>query len=157
MKNLCLFYLLIVFIAVESCNKSPKESSSPAEVDKIVQVNCYTAIYDKDTINLKTNTLEDGTISGTMEMKFIDMPIKVGTIAGKFRGDTLFADYTFHQGDNEKVTFKNPMALLKNGEKLILGNGQIETYLGASYFAKGKPIDFENVKFKFTTVACAKK
>jgi hypothetical protein len=45
---------------------------------------------------------------------------------------------------------------LKSGDKLILGNGQIETYLGASYFAKGKPIDFENVKFKFTAVDCTK-
>jgi hypothetical protein len=46
---------------------------------------------------------------------------------------------------------------LKRGEDLILGDGKIETYLGASYFAKGKPIDFDNVKFKFTTVDCVEK
>ena len=49
------------------------------------------------------------------------------------------------------------MALLKKGNELILGNGKIETYLGASYFAKGQPIDFENVKYKFATVDCVDK
>ena len=85
------------------------------------------------------------------------MPTKLGQIVGEFRGDTLFASYTFIQGANEKKTFKNPMAFLKNGNELILGNGKIEFSLGASYFAKGEPIDFERVKYKFTTVDCAEK
>ena len=90
-----------------------------------------------------------------MEMKLLNMPIKIGKIVGEFRGDTLFVDYTFIQGQNEKVVFKNPMALLKKGEELVLGNGEIQTYLGKSYFAKGKPIDFENVKYKFSPEDCA--
>lgn len=49
------------------------------------------------------------------------------------------------------------MALLKRGNELILGNGKIETYLGRSYFAKDTPIDFEKVKYKFTTVDCVEK
>ena len=39
----------------------------------------------------------------------------------------------------------------------ILGNGKIETSMGASYFVKGVPIDFERVKYKFTAVDCAAK
>ena len=46
------------------------------------------------------------------------------------------------------------MAFLKRGSELILGNGEIETTMGASYFVKGKPIDFDNVKYKFTVVDC---
>lgn len=48
------------------------------------------------------------------------------------------------------------MAFLKRGNELILGNGKIQTTLGASYLVKGT-IDFERVKFKFTTVDCIDK
>jgi hypothetical protein len=50
-----------------------------------------------------------------------------------------------------------PNGFFKNGNELILGNGKIEFSLGASYFAKGEPIDFESVKYKFTTVECLEK
>ncbi len=156
MKNLSLFCFLLICICLESCNKNSKNVDNQV-VEKPLSVLCYQALYETDTIDLKINTFKNGKILGDMEMKFLNMPIKVGKIAGESRGDTLFADYTFIQGANDKVTFKNPIALLKTGKKLILGNGQIETYLGASYFAKGKPIDFENVKFKFAAVDCAKK
>ncbi|PRZ22098.1 hypothetical protein BC624_10799 [Flavobacterium granuli] len=43
------------------------------------------------------------------------------------------------------------MAFLKRGNELILGNGKVQNTLCASYFVKGT-IDFERVKFKFTTV-----
>lgn len=157
MKNLGLFCLLLACVGLQSCNKNQKDADAQVLAEKPVSVQCYKALYEKDTIELKINTLNGGKISGDMQMKFLDMPIKVGKIAGEFRGDTLFAAYTFIQGTNDKVTFKNPIALLKRGEDLILGDGKIETYLGASYFAKGKPIDFDNVKFKFTTVDCVEK
>jgi hypothetical protein len=157
MKNLGSFCLLFVCIGLQSCNKNQKNVEDQASVEKPVSVQCYKAVYEKDTVDLKINTLKSGKISGEMEMKFLDMPIKTGTIAGELKGDTLFANYSFIQGGNDKVTFKNPIAILKRGEELILGNGQIETYLGNSYFVKGKPIDFDNVKFKFTTVDCIKK
>jgi hypothetical protein len=157
MKNLGLSCLLFVCAGLVSCNKNQKEANAPSLAEKPISVQCYKALYEKDTVELKINTLKSGKISGEMEMKFLDMPIKTGTIAGELRGDTLFADYSFIQGTNDKVTFKNPIAILKRGEELILGNGQIETYLGSSYFAKGKPIDFDNVKFKFTSVDCIEK
>jgi hypothetical protein len=156
MKNLGLFCLLLTCIGFQSCNKNQKAAEATL-VDKPVSVQCYKALYEKDTIDLKVNTLKDGKISGNMEMKVVDMPVKLGKIAGEFRGDTLFVAYTFIQGANDKVTFKNPMAFLKRGNQLILGNGEIETTMGASYFVKGKPIDFDNVKYKFTTVDCVKK
>jgi hypothetical protein len=103
------------------------------------------------------NTLRNGKITGNMVMKFFNMPKKVGKIAGEFNGDTLFASYTFIQGTDEKITYKNPMAFLKRGDELILGNGKIQTTMGASYFVKDSPIDFERVKFKFSTVDCVAK
>jgi hypothetical protein len=158
MKNLGLFCVLLVCIALGSCkkNESPKNVKA-ARDEKPVSVACYKALYEKDTIELKINTLKDGKITGNMVMKIVDTPKKQGEITGEFRGDTLFADYSFTEGTNGKVTYKNPLALLKKGNELILGNGKIETYLGVSYFAKGEPIDFDRVKYKFTSVDCVDK
>jgi hypothetical protein len=160
MKNLGLFFLLLTCIGFESCKKdqSPKDvDATKAQAEKPISTACYKALYENDTIDLTINTLKNGKINGDMVMKIENMPNKVGKIAGEFRGDTLFADYSFIQGTNAKVTFKNPMAFLKHDNQLILGSGKIETYLGRSYFVKGTPIDFEKVKYKFTTVDCVNK
>ncbi len=152
--------MILAFIGLESCKKN--ESQNDPEANKVVvetpvSVACYKALYESDTINLKINTLKYGKISGDMTMKLVDMPEKVGKIAGEFRGDTLFVDYTFIQGSNERKTFKNPMAMLKRDNKLILGNGKIETYMGRSYFVKNQPIDFESVKYIFKSIDCVDK
>lgn len=159
MKKVTLFCMFLTCIAFVSCNKnqSQKTIEDQALAEKPVSVQCYIALYEKDTIDLKVNTLKNGKITGTMDMKLLNMPIKFGKISGEFRGDTLFADYTFIQGTNDKVIFKNPMAFLKSGNTLILGNGKIITYLGVSSFAKGEPIDFENVKYKFNQTDCLEK
>ena len=142
-------------IGLESCNKNKKDVDALAE--KPVSVQCYKALYEKDTIDLKINSLENGKITGDMVMKVFEKAEKVGKITGEFKGDTLFADYSFTLVANDKVTYKNPIALLKRGNELILGNGKIETYLGASYFVKGTPIDFDSVKYKFSAVDCIEK
>jgi len=156
MKNLGLFCLLLAFIGLESCNKKPKDVDVKALSEKPTSVQCYKALYEQDTLDLKVNTLKNGKVTGELVMKVLNKAKKVGKIAGEFRGDTLFVDYSFISG-LDKAIYKNPMALLKRGNELILGNGKIETYLGTSYFAKGKPIDFDNVKYKFTPVDCVDK
>ncbi|WP_269222854.1 MULTISPECIES: hypothetical protein [Flavobacterium] len=158
MKKLGLFCLLLVCIGLQNCKKkeTPKDIETiKAGDEKPISVTCYKALYEQDTIDLKMNTLKNGKINGDMVMKIIDMPEKSGKITGEFHGDTLFVDYTFIQGTNDKKVFKNPMALLKKDNQLILGSGKIETYLGRSYFVKDTPIDFEKVKYKFSTVECA--
>lgn len=155
MKNLVLVCLLLVCSIIVSCKK--EESKKVVIAEKPISVACYKALYETDTLELKINTLKDGKITGDMVMKIIDLPKKDGKITGEFRGDTLFIDYSFFQGTKKEIIFKNPMALLKKGNELILGNGKIETYLGRSYFAKGTPIDFDRVKYKFTTVDCVDK
>jgi hypothetical protein len=158
MKNLGLFSLLIASQLFISCKKDQSDSSLDKKLTEevVVSVQCYRALYEKDSVELKINILKEGKISGDMVMKVYNMPIKNGTIAGEFRGDTLFVDYSFIEGKNEKTTFKNPMAMLKKGNELNLGSGKIETYLGKSYFVKGTPIEFEKVKYKFTEVDCLK-
>ncbi|WP_140485775.1 hypothetical protein [Flavobacterium sp. GSA192] len=158
MKNLGLCCLLLAAIGFQSCkDEKANDAKATAKAEKPISVNCYRAFYENDTIDLKINTLKDGKISGNMVMKMYAMSEKVGTIEGEFRGDTLYADYSFTQGKNDKAIFKNPLAILKRGDTLVLGNGKIETYLGRSYFAKGEPIDFDRVKYKFLAADCVDK
>lgn len=159
MKTPVLFCLLFACIGFQSCKKNQNEKvvkTNQVQAEKPISVQCYKSLYEQDTIELKINTLKNGKITGDMVMKFFKKPKKVGKIAGEFSGDTLFTSYTFFQGTDQKLTYKNPMAFLKRGNELILGNGEIQTTMGASYFIKGT-LDFERVKFKFTTVDCPAK
>lgn len=154
MKKLSQLGLLLICIGFTSCNNKEKAANKLENAEKPTAVQCYQSIYENDSINLKINSFKGGKVTGNMVMKISNMADKVGQIAGEFRGDTLFVDYSFIEGKNEKSNFKNPLALLKRGDELILGNGKIETYLGRSYFKKGEPIDFDNVRYKFTAVDC---
>jgi hypothetical protein len=152
MKNLSLISLLVTCMILVSCKKEKGEAVTNDE--NLISEVCYKAIYEQDTLDLKINALQDGTLTGSMEMIVFNKPKKIGGISGEFRGDTLFTSYTYYEEGNESKTYKNPMAFLKQGDQIILGNGETEYALGGSYFIEGKPIDFENVKYKFTTVDC---
>ena len=158
MKNLGLFCLLLTCIGLESCKNNQSEKILEAKkAEEPVSTQCYRSLYEQDTLDLKINTFKNGKIRGNMEMVTSNMPKKVGEINGEFRGDTLFASYTFTQGGYTGKTYKNPMAFLKRENQLILGNGKIATTMGASYFIKGEPIDFERVRYKFSAVDCVTK
>jgi len=153
MKNLVFFCVVLVCFGFESCKKTNEIDASKLQAEKPISTQCYQALFEKDTINLELNTLKNGKITGNMVMIFENMPKKNGEIVGEFHGDTLFVSYTFVQGANDKH-YKNPMAFLKQGNGLILGNGKITHAMGAYYIDKATPIDFERVKYKFTNVDC---
>ncbi|OCB70227.1 hypothetical protein [Flavobacterium crassostreae] len=157
MKKSFVTYLLLSSAIFVSCKNKESDAVPEAKLPQepqTVTASCYKAIYQKDTLDLQLNQANNGTVSGDMVMAIENMPKKVGTLSGKFHGDTLFASYTFIQGGYQKKTYKNPMAFLKRADTLILGNGQIQTTMGASYFVKGSPIDFDTVKYNFTAVDC---
>jgi hypothetical protein len=160
MKNIGIICLLFTLIGLQGCKKNQEQQvvdESQIEAEKLTSDQCYKALYEKDTLNLKIITSNDGKITGSLAMNVFNEPKRDGEIEGEFRGDTLFCSYTFILTKNKSITYKNPMALLKKGDELILGNGKIENYMGASYFVKGEPIDFENVKYRFSTVDCPDK
>src|SRR5205809_3465228 len=93
MKNPVLFSMLLFCIGIKSCKKNEsqkKEETIKAQAEKPISVECYKALYEKDTIELKVNNLNGGKVSGNMVMKINDFPKRVGEIKGKFHGDTLF-------------------------------------------------------------------
>jgi hypothetical protein len=160
MKKLVVSCLLLACVGLQSCKKNDNQKeleAAKAEEEKITSVACYKAIYEKDTIDLKLNTLKNGKISGNMDMKVAGAAQRVGELKGEFRGDTLFVDYTFKEVTNKDRIFKNPMAFLKREQQLILGNGTMQTTMGVTYLVKDKPIDFDRVKYKFTATDCVEK
>ncbi|MBW1656508.1 hypothetical protein [Flavobacterium quisquiliarum] len=157
MKNLVLPCLLVICIGFQSCKNEEKQkeaAAAKADAETIVSTECYKAIYEQDTIDLKLNTLKNGKVSGQMVMKVAPVTVRTGEVAGEFHGDTLFVDYTFRESASKDKTFKNPMALLKRDKQLILGNGTMQTTMGVTYLVKDKPIDFDRVKYKFDLAQC---
>lgn len=157
MRNVALSVLLVTCIGFQSCKNEEKQkelNAAKAAAETIVSSECYKAIYEKDTIDLKLNTLKNGKLSGDMIMKVAPSTVRTGEVAGEFHGDTLFVDYTFTEAANKNTKFKNPMALLKRNKQLILGNGTMQTTMGVTYLVKDKPIDFDKVKYKFDETEC---
>lgn len=142
---------LIVLVSLASCGNTESKKTAAKVVGKPA---CYVAISGLDTAYLNLNSTEAGKVEGNLLIKYMGKDQNIGTIAGKFNGDTLFVDYTFTLGETDKPIYKNPLALLKKDNQLILGVGQIETTLGRSYFVKGMPINFERGKFTFEASAC---
>lgn len=160
MKNLVLPCLLVICLGFQSCKNDEKRKEHDAvkaEGEKIVSTECYKAIYEKDTIDLKLNTLKSGKLTGEMVMKVAPSTVRTGEVEGEFHGDTLFVDYTFKEAATKDKIFKNPMALLKRDKQLILGNGTMQTTMGVTYLVKDKPIDFDRVKYKFDASECTEK
>ena len=160
MKKIRIVGLALILIGFQSCKKNQEQNEDEAaktETEQLTTEQCYKAVYEKDTLNLKITPLKDGKIGGSLVMNVFDEPKREGEIEGEFKGDTLFCSYTFILTKDKSKTYKNPMAFLKQGEELILGNGDIEMYLGASYVKKDKHIDFEKVKYKFVAIDCSTK
>ncbi len=155
MKTLT-FSLLAAALLATACTSNTdktKSTDSSAAVAETLSSDCYTAVQGADSAFMKLSTAANGKVTGDLEIRYAQNPGHKGTLSGEFKGDTLYADYSFQTGEN-KTNYKNPMAILRDGDRMILGVGEIESYLGRSYFKKGKPIDYEIAKFKFDKGNC---
>lgn len=162
-KSFC-FPALIVSLLLFSCNQGTSTKSEKTEdLAGIIQYSdqCYRAIFETDTAEMKLSMDAKGKVTGDLMIDFgevkpnaLEKVMNKGQIAGSFRGDTLYVDYSYTSGTINKTVFKNPLAFLKKGEKLILGVGDVETYVGKTYFVTEKPINFEIARFQFVPVEC---
>jgi len=157
MKNYALAITGVFSVLVYGCgsggDSKQSQSNSRSAKDSVQNSQCYTAIDGPDTAYLNLDSHSSGKITGTLLIDFSEKPKNDGTLEGEFKGDTLYVNYTFTTGEN-KTVYKNPLAFLKDGSKLLLGVGEIESYLGKSYFKKGTAIDFERGRFKFDSMEC---
>ena len=153
MKNEIYKLIFIIPVFLFSCNINTKNTDDYKLIKGPEQ--CFIAIFKKDSAFLKYKTMPNGEIRGRLVMKYAELEPNAsekefyhGKIIGKFTKDTLFADYIFADRA-EKIIYTNPLALLRKGNKLVLGFGAIETYLGRSWLINHETINFSNSRFQF--------
>ena len=127
----------------KAAGKDTKESN----IDSL----CYAAVLGADSAKMVLKN-EKGLINGTLYLNFSEKDDLNGTIAGTFKGDTLFLDYTYHDGKRTEY-FKNPFAFLKKDGKYYQGYGEVTTTYGRAHFKEGVPLDFTK-GFTFSAVDC---
>ena len=163
MKNKIYGLLFFSSMLLFSCNHGTKNAEQRNNGNyKLIEnrEQRFIAIYQKDTAFLKFKTMPKGKIHGELVIKYsepgantLEKDFYHGKIIGQFRKDTLFVDYLFADGAKATV-YRNPMALLKKNNKLILGFGAIINYLGKTWFVNHKEINFNKSRFQFLPVEC---
>ncbi|MEP6611165.1 MAG: hypothetical protein ABJA76_04755 [Mucilaginibacter sp.] len=163
MKNEIYKLMLCISMFLLSCNHDTRNTAQRNEDNyKLIksQEQCFTAIYKKDSAFLKFKIMPNGKIQGKLIIKYsepgpndLEREFYHGDIIGQFKKDTLFADFIFADG-GKKTVYKNPIALLKKNNKLILGFGAIENYLGKSWLMNHKEINFNRSRFQFLPTEC---
>ena len=138
--------LLAVALGMAACNQNSKHAENAADSAGITENNdalekhCFYATSNQDSAEMRLNHL-NGKITGHLNFNFAEKDDAIGTLKGEFKGDTLFVDFTF---TSEGRPGRNPLVFLKDGDNLVQGHGEIETYLGKTYFKDNKALKFEN-------------
>ena len=148
MKTPLLLTCLISAIIL-ACNQ--KQPTSTTQTRDTTRDECFISVVEKDSATLRLNDL-NGKVEGELHLMFAKKEDMKGKVTGTFRGDTLFADFTYKMGEGQE-TFKNPAAFLRKDGKLYQGYGEIVTQYGRTFFKQDAPITFDR-GFVFEPVQC---
>ncbi len=129
--SILLFYLTSLVACNNSQSDKPAVINTPVEAAQPSDLNgCYGYKTDKVTISLQARTIGD-TVTGTLIYNYAEKDDNTGTLKGAFRGDTLFADYTF---TSEGIETVREVAFVRSGDKLKEGYGDVEDKDGKIVF-----------------------
>jgi len=124
---------IFALIAFQSCN------DKNADEDRVVTAKQYVASKNRDTAKLYLE-LRGQHFSGAMELTYKGTSRDSGTVKGDIKGDTLFGDFHFQRNGFTEWR-RTPIALLKKGDQLIMGqSAQVNTF-GIQHLSY--PIDFD--------------
>ena len=146
MKTLITLLAATAIIAVACTQNKPKET---AEANVEMAKACYLATSGLVSVTMSIDETEVG-VTGALAFNFLEKDDLRGEIKGFFSGDTLFVDYTFKA---EGTVSKNPLVFLRKGDTLQQGSGEVETYLGKTYFKDHAAIKFDE-GFLFKPTDC---
>lgn len=127
-------------IAICGCNSS-------ASVDRNDVKTLYSGVNKSDTARLHIK-LTDKEFYGQLEINYRGAFKDSGDVSGIVKGDTLRGTYRYQHYGIEKW-HSMPISLLKRDNRLLMGEGAMEIYMGMYYFKKNRPIDYEKPKFVF--------
>lgn len=145
MKKIILAGIFSISVLV-SCEKGAKNvkgsaASEKTVVDEPVSKECYSAIVKRDTILMTLNTKGNQLISGKLSYNFYEKDKNFGTLTGKIKGDTLFADYAFM---SEGIATVRQVVFLKKGNSFVEGFGEVVADTnGKVTFKDAKRLQFE--------------
>ncbi|RZK38990.1 MAG: hypothetical protein EOO90_20370 [Pedobacter sp.] len=113
---------------------------------------CYTAIDGADSVWLKIDTSQRK-IAGLIKFNYGNKDVYEGEIEGEFKGDTLKGYFDFKRNGVDKW-YRNPISLLREGQKLTMGGGKVILVWGSGHFDEKVPIDYNRAKFVFSLDGC---
>lgn len=163
MKSLLYVFIIAGFAFLLSCNNKPKSTNSLPAIARHIKFgkHCYIALFEKDSASLTFTFTKTGEVKGQLNINYYNKDTvltqrqpTMGEFTGEFKGDTLFADYSFTSGSNGKDKYINPIALLYKNDTLIMGSGRIYSYMGRTYFDDKTPINFNKSRFRFIPSNC---
>ncbi|MFV8225998.1 hypothetical protein [Christiangramia aquimixticola] len=91
----------IIFLSIlHSCDKNRKTTTENeiqkfSEFKNIERIECYGYLKDRDTIYMALHIKNDTLIEGDLSYSLNEKDSQKGSIRGRLKGDSLFADYTF--------------------------------------------------------------
>lgn len=138
--NTILFTLSIVMIA--SCNNNVNTKEETKETTTITNqtVTCYE--YAKDSSKVSLNiVLANDVVTGDLLFDYYEKDKNSGTIEGKMKGDTLFADYSFM---SEGIHSVREIVFLRNGNDWVEGYGEVEELNGKFVFKTNATLTFNS-------------
>ncbi|KIA92962.1 hypothetical protein OC25_14755 [Pedobacter kyungheensis] len=154
MKNI---FAILAIALFASCQGGTAKKTQ-AKIDSAIVSNastpenavaCYQYIKNRDTATLTVKTAGNQ-VSGSLGYNLYEKDKNSGTFSGLVKGDTLIADYTFHS--EGKISVRE-IALLKQGDKLIEGFGDVEEIKGNVKFKDITKLKFDN-SIVFSKINC---
>lgn len=142
--------LLFIIVVLYSCSQNNNTTDTIPKTSTVDSL-CYASVLGSDSAKMVLSD-DKGIIKGTLSLLFSEKDDLSGQIAGSFKGDTLFLDYTYRIG-KKKAYFQNPFVFLKKDGKYYQGYGEITSTLGRTHFKEDVPIDFTK-GFVFSAVDC---
>jgi len=145
MKNRILA-VAICGVLFANCNKKAeteiKENIAPdVELPAVVAVEkqCYQFTQNKDTVTISL-TRNENDATGELTYNWFEKDDSKGLFKGKFKGDTLVADYTFQAEGTSSV---REVVFLKKGESFLPGYGDMQEKGSKTVFKNPKALQFD--------------
>lgn len=144
MKNRILAFAIVGVFFTSCKEKTEEQVVTEKEMEQpevsVSAKDCYLHVKGKDTVKLSLITANGNNVSGDLVYSFFEKDKNSGTISGMFKGDTLYADYTFQSEGTSSV---RETVFIKKGNTLVEGFGEIDEKGNKQVFKDKKALKFD--------------